>query len=229
MVLIELVAGGVALTAAWVLYGVLGKGLLGADDDFWNQIRRAVLPTLDRIASVAPGFYARSRNERASLACIVTGDVDSVERDLMAQDFTRNPVASLKTNPAGWTEDASWARRYKSPRWAGTRLRRWADGVGRIAWPLGVVGRLVQAVGDIVALRQVHATLYRDHDAPTARTLVYAHDEPNALNPLVAWRHYRGTDIDTHDGIRAVRKALRRADADLITPRRLPRDDDETS
>jgi len=224
----NLIAPWVALVAAWVLYGVLGKGVLGADDDLWNQVRRRTLPVLDRIATALPGGYAERRSSMRERVGVVHADLDEVERLLMSQDYTRNPLASLKTNPKGWTEDGSWARRYRGPRWFGTRVRRWANDRGRAAWPVGVVGRLAQAVGDVVALRQVHVTLFRDRGDPS-KTWLYAHTEPNALNPLVAWRHYRAAGVDVHRGVGAVRRDLRRAGLDLSRVRHPPDRTDEPS
>ncbi|OTF01862.1 hypothetical protein [Halorubrum sp. SD683] len=53
--------------------------------------------------------------------------------------------------------------------------------------------------------QQVHVMLFA---AGGGQTLVAAHQEANALNPLVAMDHYRGRGYDVPGGERAVRKRL---------------------
>lgn len=57
----------------------------------------------------------------------------------------------------------------------------------------------------LLARKQTHVMLFQ---APEGRTLVAAHQEANALNPLVAMDHYRGVGMDVNAGEREVRRRL---------------------
>jgi hypothetical protein len=212
----EAAAAVAAFIGSWFLYGVLGKRALGADDDFWEQIRGTVLPMLDRLAATFPGFYAEGRSTQNELVGIVQQGEEEFERTLMALNYTRNPMASVKTNRQGWTENGSWAKRYAGPRWIGDGLRGWAA-ARSIPGPgltVGMLGRFIQGLGDILALRQVHITFYADPDLDDT-VWVYAHDEPNSLNPVTALAHYRATTQKKAKGVRRVRDTLSDAGVDV--------------
>jgi len=56
----------------------------------------------------------------------------------------------------------------------------------------------------LLARRQTHVILFEADDGVD----IYAHEEPNALNPLTAWRHYRGRGYDPAAGVATVREWL---------------------
>ena len=56
----------------------------------------------------------------------------------------------------------------------------------------------------LLARRQTHVMLFEADDGVD----IYAHEEPNALNPLTAWRHYRGRGYDPAAGVATVREWL---------------------
>jgi len=212
-----------AFLASWVLYGVLGKRLLGADNDFWPVLRSTLLPYLDSLAAGFPGFYAESHSPPADFVGIVSRDLDQLERDLEDLGYLRNPMAAYKTSPKGWQSDGSWARRYGTIQKAGDWLRK-SDPSGGLLLRLlrgqpirSLLGRFCQAAGDILATRQVHITLYEDPDVDDA-VWVYAHDEPNSLNPITAWAHYRGMSQKSSERATTVRNELESADLALSVP-----------
>lgn len=190
-------AAGVALLGAVMLYGVLGDRFLGADDDFWTPFRRHVWPRLHSLGAKR-GLYAEGTSTWAELAgTAYVDDLDTFERHLERMGYARNPLAAYKRAPVGWTSDGSWAKRYGygtplSKRLVAFAPRWYAPGAGYLTT---VLGRLLGGLDDVLARRQRHLTLYA---RPTADQVdadvaihVFAHDEPNSLNPLTAWRHYR--------------------------------------
>jgi len=185
--------------AAFVLYGVLGRRYLGADDDFWTPVRRRVLPKLDELGTGA-GLYAESQRNtwREYAGTAYVDDVDTFERHLEAMGYLRNPVAAYKYAPVGWKSNGSWARRFGYMDGAGRRLMGAFQGI-RIPgpnWATTVLGRLLVGLSDILALRQRHLFFFarpaKDSIDADMAIHVFAHDEPNSVNPLTAWAHYRG-------------------------------------
>ena len=60
----------------------------------------------------------------------------------------------------------------------------------------------------LLARRQTHVILFEADGA----TDIYAHEEPNATNPLTAWKHYRGVGYDPAAGVKTVREWLNNSD-----------------
>lgn len=198
----QVVAPVAVFVAVWVLYGVLGKRFLGADDDFWPAIRGRVLPAVDRIAR-GTGLYAEGHSKPYEYAGqVATGTLDAFEEDLEAMGYTRNPLAAYKSyTPKGWQSDGSWAKRYGYIRGTGDLLRN-CSAAQAVPGP-ALLGRFLQGLGDILALRQVHVTVYYQESRFTDRDTVhcFVHDEANSLNPLTAWRHYRGKGFHADRGV----------------------------
>lgn len=209
----------VALLVAWVLYGVLGKRFLGADDDFWPALRRRVIPLLAK-AIGSSDLYVRTDSVIEEYAGQVKVDsLDTFEEHLEAMGYHRNPLASLKTYEDGdvtWQQDGSWAKRHGRVRLYGDWLRRSAA-----AWPIpgpgwlaGMLGRFTQALGDILATKQTDLALYvEDPDQPATMddvviVHIFAHTEANALNPLTAWRHFRAKGKDPQAGVQHFQRDL---------------------
>jgi hypothetical protein len=209
----SLAAPLVALLVAWVLYGVLGKRVLGADDDFWPAIRRRLLPRLDALAR-RYGLYAETEAlEREYVGYISATSVDDVERALEDMGYRRNPLASYKTNARGWHSDGSWAKREAALRPLGDRIRGTAGQAPFMlrGGPLSdALGRFFQSLGEILASRQDHVTLFaqRPPGSDGVTVHVYAHREANSLNPVMAYKHYQGSSVDVQAGVHAVRSDL---------------------
>lgn len=201
----------VALLVSWGLYGLLGKRFLGADDDYWPAIRRRLLRALDALGAKS-GLYAAGTMSHAEYVGHVDMDLDAFEQELRAANFYRNPLAAYKTSPQGWDSDGSWARRYGTLRGWGETVRQYAltlkaddlvfDNIP--GWLLGALGRFVMALGDILAARQLHVTIF---ERPGGLYL-FAHDEPNSLNPFTAWRHFRAKTFNPKRGVKAMQNEL---------------------
>lgn len=213
---LEIAAPLAAILCAWFLYGVLGKRFLGADDDFWPIVRGWLLPKLDAVARSTNGLYAEARSGKSEfcgyyiqrLEEVRSGDqaIDPFERTLEQMGYSRNPLAAFKRSPEGWRSAGSWARRYGYIRGTGDIIRALSNPSNSpfdIRWLGDAVGRFLQGLGDILALRQVHVTLYAEElpDAQIVRVHIYAHDEPNSLNPLTALAHYRANGHRPRKGV----------------------------
>lgn len=202
-----------SLVVSWALYGVLGRRYLDADDDYWPEIRNRLLPVLDRLGATS-GLYAAARVRESEFVGVVTMAEDKFERELEAAGFYRNPLSAVKRSPHGWRSDGSWARRYGRVRWLGDALR--AIDVP-IAGPVGsMLGRFLQSSGDVFARRQTDVTIFTRHsDDDAVQIWVYAHDEPNSLNPATAWRHYLAKSWIAERGVSEVRNVLNSRDIEF--------------
>lgn len=195
----------VSTTVAWVVYGLLGKRYLGADDDFVEAIRAALIPVLQGYVSDRPSLFVESPSTPREYAGYTRHSTDEVERRLVEAGFLRQPLASLHVDPDGREEVGSWSRP-RGPLLPVEAIARRLPATG------GVLGRFVKSLDVILARRQTHVVLFvesRD-DAPDLVHL-FAHDEPNPVNPLTAYAHYRAR------GFRPAPDMARRelADADL--------------
>lgn len=211
-----------AFLVAWLLYGVLGKRFLGADDDFWPHVRGFLLPRLDALGRSA-GLYAEGSVGPSEKVGIVPMDLDAVELDLETIGYHRNPLASYKTNPQGWKSDGSWARRYGYIRGTGDVLRRFEKSASWVPvdprFLAGMVGRFLQGLGDILATRQVHLTLFVEDRGPNEQVVhVYAHEEANSLNPLTSLAHYTAHGFHQRKGVRMATDDLEDAGIPVRTP-----------
>lgn len=231
---LELAAPIAAFVLYVGLYGVAGKRRLGADDDYWPRVRRTVLPVLDALGASA-GLKATTRSRADEYLgyyeqdlTALTGDDDAIdpfERQLERMTYLRNPAAALKRSPAGWKSDGSWARRYGVMMGVGDALRALGENRQPVPvdprWLAAILGRLLQGLGDMLALRQVHLTLYierREADA-VARIHVFAHDEPNALNPATALQHYLGVTQSARKGVRKAAADFAEAQVQIEQPK----------
>jgi len=173
--------GGLLLV---VLYVATYAWALGAGADFWGPARRRYLPKLDAWLSrrFSGELYAENTADPDEFVGIVRARPERVERWLYRLGYRWNFASGLKTDPDGRVEYSSWASR----RFESARLRRLVDAT---RW-VPVVGVVPEIVEGVLARRQVHVTLFE----VGGDTLLYVHDEPNALNPLLFAAHYRGAD-----------------------------------
>lgn len=196
---LQIAAPVAALLVSWLLYGVLGKRVLGADDDYWPAIRNRLLPLLDRLGATS-GLYAKQQQSQREFVGIVAMDEEAFEYELEDAGFYRNPLAAVKRSPSGWKSDGSWARRYGRIRGLGEFLRSIQIPVAGLSGRM--LGRFLAATGDVFARRQLHVTIYTEEREDGTRIHLYAHDEPNSLNLLTAWRHYVGKSWSAKKGVR---------------------------
>jgi len=160
-----------------LLYGVLGRRTLGADDDWWNALRRTLLPWLDEQAD-SSGLYAAYELDPREFVGTVDLSVDEVEEELEALGFDRNPLAALKYAPDGRPERSSWALR---------DLPAYFDDLPPLA----------QAAVAALQEDQLHVMLF---ERPDGRTDVAVHHEASSINPEQASEHYRGGEYDVQKG-----------------------------
>lgn len=203
-----LIAPVIALSVAWILYIGLGTHVLGADDDYWPALRYLLLTILHH-AGKEHGLYATLVQDETQFVAVIQMDEEAFEEELEAAGYLRNPLSAYKTTTEGYPEVGSWARRYNRVRHIGEDLREDArdDGVPVIwvfEWLLGTV---FKNIGDVIALTQTHVILYRG--SKPDHLLVFAHTEPNSLNPLTAWQHYAGGGAEAKPGIEEVSNLLR--------------------
>lgn len=171
------VAAFVAGGAAVLLYGVLGRRALGADDDWWNALRRVVLPWLDEQVD-GDGLYASYELHPREFVGTVDLSVDEVEEELERLGFDRNPLAALKYAPDGRPERASWALRDLPP---------YFDELPPLA----------QAAVAALQEDQLHVMLF---ERPDGRTDIAVHHEASSINPEKAAGHFRGDEYDVQKG-----------------------------
>lgn len=143
----------VAIAGAYLMVR-LGPKYYGPDADFWELVRRAILPQLNRLARRNGWGYAAYRLTDAEYLGDVGETPDEFEHRLASLGARRMPLAAFKYAPDGRPEAGSWA------------YRDW-----------------------LFATRQVHVITFERDDGGTD---VFAHDEYNAYNPLVALLHYEG-------------------------------------
>lgn len=108
---LQIAAPLVAIIAVWVLYVRLGRSHLGADDDWWEAIRRLVLPQLNRVARRNGWGYAAYTLTWGEYAGRVHLGEEAFEKNLEALGFERMPLAAFKFDPSGRPEAGSWAYR----------------------------------------------------------------------------------------------------------------------
>lgn len=221
---IEVVAPIVALVGAITLYAMLGKCAIGPRADFWSPLRHALFPVLERIGRrLAPDahVYATSQQSPREYAGTVGMSVDELEVELYKHGFVKNPVAAVKTSPAGHPSESSMALRYFNQ----PELRRLFATIGEIPIVAGPA-RLIEAV---FATRQLHVTLY-DRRGSFGQTHVYAHEEANSVSPFVALQHYRGDTWSAERGVNTVLYRFEKWDVPYeVLDSKRPRDEQQAA
>lgn len=108
--LVSLVA---LLLFARAVRGPRTQALLGPAADWWELLRRTLLPTLDRLLRRrAPGqHYAAYTLSLDEVVGVVDAAPEEVERVLWEAGARRMPLAAFKTLPDGRREIGSWAFR----------------------------------------------------------------------------------------------------------------------
>lgn len=116
---LDVAAPIIAIVAGYALYFKLGRSNLGADDDWWEGIRRGVLPQLNRFARRRGFGYAAYHLSPAEYAGRLELPAERVERLLEDTGFERMPLAAFKYAPDDRPEVGSWAFREEGPLIAG--------------------------------------------------------------------------------------------------------------
>ena len=175
----QLAASAVAMIALLV-YIRAPPWLFGPDARFWNPLRRLLVPLLDRIA--------KTHGDELGLP----DDLDYAAYELARSEFAARVEAGV--DDVGEALANAGYRRMPL-----AALKTLPDGrIERASWARR---------DGLLASTQTHVMLF---EAPPGTTGVeiYAHVEPNALNPLQAWGHYRGRGYDPEAGGDVVREWL---------------------
>ena len=99
----------IAFTVYW--HGYAPTWIKGPRATFWNPLRRALLPALDRLLAGKVGGYAAYELDNSEFVGTIVGSIEDVEELLYEQGYERMPLAALKSLEDGRVEQASWAHR----------------------------------------------------------------------------------------------------------------------
>jgi len=108
-----LVATVALLGMLWVVRQPRTRRLVGPAADWWETLRRTLLPLLDRLARrrLDGGHYAAYELGADEIVGLIDAPPEQVERVLWDAGFERMPLAALKHLHDGRTEVGSWAWR----------------------------------------------------------------------------------------------------------------------
>jgi hypothetical protein len=105
------VAAPLVALAGILLYLRLGRRRYGADADFWEVIRRTLLPQLNRLARRNGWGYAAYELSEAEFVGNVPASPEVFEKSIEGHGLLRMPLAAFKYAPDGRPEVGSWAWR----------------------------------------------------------------------------------------------------------------------
>lgn len=165
-----------------ILYHYLGKEYLGADEnEFWNKLRRGVLAPLDDTVRKKTSFALTNNPHEGER--VGTFDLTSQELagTLGEGGYLQGVLSGLKTREISGLTDHE----------AGSMVLRESKS---------------SLIPDALAIHQNHVFWFENDDGTLD---VYAHYEYSALNPLVAWKHYRAVGQDYAEGVKRAEKVLR--------------------
>lgn len=174
---LHVIAGVIALAMVLIRFRA-PKWVFGPDARFWNPLRRFIVPLLDRLVSRHGDEYG------------LPDEIDYASYELANSEYAGRVYTDVHTFGEALHDDG-YTRQVLAA------LKTLDDGrIERASW----------AKRDgYFANRQTHVMLF---DSPTDETGidVFAHTEPNAINPLTAWKHYRGEEYRPHEGVDEVRE-----------------------
>lgn len=180
-ILLTIVAPLVGLGLALLIVVTVDRQHLGADDDWWQPLRRALWPIL-HVPLTWIGGYALGLVTDEQYVATLDLEEEHAERVLAELGAYRNPVAALKRYREDQVSRGSWVFRSTNSRVS----------VGPVGFP----------VPDFFAKYQTHVTLFEAQSGDG--TDVFAHRE---LNP---WRHpikhLRAVHLSQSDGVERVRE-----------------------
>jgi hypothetical protein len=180
LVLGQVLAPIVSALVVIVLYHYIGKEYLGADENaYWNAFRRALLSAGDSTVRQKTDFALTN----AALDEELVGRVQLTSSELAhvfeGAGAAQGILSGLKYRPPNVNPNKSNQVEFE----AGSMVFRESKS---------------DMLPDALALRQIHVFWFDKGDGTLD---VYAHEEYSSLNPLVAWRHYRGVGQDADAGI----------------------------
>lgn len=108
---LRVAAPAVALAFTAVFYGRLQRKDRGPAADYWEGLRRVLLPPLNRLLRDRELGYAAYVLQWEEYVGTLAKDPEAVEQLLWENGFVRNPLAAYKTLPDGTGEVGSWVYR----------------------------------------------------------------------------------------------------------------------
>lgn len=194
LVLGQVLAPIVSALVVIVLYHYIGKEYLGADENaYWNAFRRALLSAGDSTVRQKTDFAltnAALDEELVGNVRLSSSELAHIFEDAGAAQCI---LSGLKYRPSNINPNTSTQTEFE----AGSMAFRESKS---------------DILPDALALRQVHVFWFDNEDGTLD---VYAHEEYSSLNPIVAWRHYRGVTQDAELGKEEIRKVLEAADVEI--------------
>lgn len=189
-----ILAPAISAVGVLILYHYIGREYLGAEENaYWNAFRRALLSAGDSTVRQKTDFALTN----AALDGELLGNVrlGSTEFAQVLEDAgaAQGILSGLKYRPPNIDPNKSSQVEYE----AGSMVFRESKS---------------DVLPDALALRQVHVFWFDNGDGTLD---VYAHEEYSSLNPLVAWRHYRGKTQDAELGKEETRKVLEAANVEI--------------
>ena len=170
-----------ALVAFLALYAYLRSPswVFGPQARFWNPLRRVLVPVLDAVAS-------RHLDDRTG------GAISYAQYELDNSEHVGRVEASV-----GEFERELYDGGFK--RLPLAALKSLPDGrIERGSWARR---------DGLLAERQTHVMLF-ESPVVDSGVDVYAHEEPNAINPATAWKHYQGIGYSPSEGVETMRAWL---------------------
>lgn len=89
--------------------------LLDHHADYWEPIRKHLIPRIDRFLRFIGLPGATARVTQTEYVGRVNLDEETLEEQLTALGYERNPLAAWKTTPEGVQEAGSWAKYGPTP------------------------------------------------------------------------------------------------------------------
>lgn len=191
IVLGQVLAPIVSALVVFILYHYIGREYLGAEENaIWNNVRRTLLSAGDSTVRKKTDFALTNSARDEELLGRVK--LTSTEFAHVMQDagYMQCILSGLKYRPQNINPNTSDQVEFE----AGSMAYRESKS---------------DLLPDALALRQVHVFWFDNGDGSVD---VYAHEEYSSLNPIVAWRHYRGVTQDAELGNEEVLTVLENAE-----------------
>lgn len=112
MEVLRVAAPLVAVAFAWLFYTRLRRPARGPTADWWEVLRRTLLPPVDRLLKHHELGYAAYTLPQKEYVGTLALEPEEAEGVLWAHGFVRNPLAAMKRHPInGEYEAGSWVYR----------------------------------------------------------------------------------------------------------------------
>jgi hypothetical protein len=177
-----------------ILYHYVGKRWLGAEENkYWNAFRRTLLSAGDSTVRKKTKFALTNHALDEEFVGSVDKESGEFAQVMENAGYTQCILSGLKYRPPDVNPNTSSQVKFESGSMAFRESKS-------------------DILPDALALRQVHVFWFDNGDGSVN---VYAHEEYSSLNPIVAWRHYRGVTQDAELGKKRVRDVLQNAGVEV--------------